>query len=162
MNYFLLNDQLEVVLTSSKFPGHNAPIARRPDAAVYRGRDTVWVMSAGWTNRTDWDNLAEAERIAASATKATGRAWLACDKGAGVWPRYDVIEAPIVGDDVSWGFNGDAYPLGKITKISADYKTVMVEVAPGTKRRFTRKGAGWINNGWSLLPGSQYRQNPEF
>lgn len=161
MNHFLLNEALEVIDTSFKFPGNDAPLARRPDDAGYHGRDTMWVMSAGWTDRNDWQTLADAERIAASATKATGKTWLACDKGDHVSPRYDVIEAPVVGQDVSWTFNGDAYPLGKISSVSADHKTVMVEVAPGKKRRFARRGAGWANGGWSLIPGTVNRQNPE-
>jgi hypothetical protein len=162
MNYFLLNGDLEVIEVSDRFPGNDSIPARKPVDGIYRGRDTVWLMSAGWTDRNDWQSLADAERIAASATKAAGKTWLACDRGEHTSPRYDVIEAPVVGADVSWGFNGDAYPLGKITSISPDYKTIVVEVAPSKKRRFTRRGAGWVNNGWSLLPGSQYRQNPEF
>jgi hypothetical protein len=162
MNYFLLNGDLEVIATSSKFPGNDSIPARKPADGVYRGRDTVWLMSAGWTDRNDWETLADAERIAASATKATGKTWLACDRGEHTSPRYDVIEAPVVGQEVSHGFNGDAYPLGKITKISPDFKTVMVLSKMGVRHRFTRRGAGWINKGWSLLPGSQYRQNPEF
>jgi hypothetical protein len=161
VNYFLLNDELEVTASSDISPGMDAAYARKPVDGIYRGRATMYVMSAGWTDRNDWKTMADAERIAASATKATGVIWLACDKGPSVSPRYDVIKAPVLGDSVSHGFNGDAYPLGRIAKISPNFKTIMVDTTFGRKR-FTRKGAGWVNNGWSLLPGSQYRQNPEF
>ena len=84
---------------------------------------TEWASTSadgsGWLTRHDLQSLAEAEMLAAAAQEATGKAYLAIDSGGGCYPRFDVIEAPVVGEDVSYAFNGDYYPCGQIKSISA-------------------------------------------
>lgn len=112
-------------------------------------------------NRNDMTGILHAEMIAADATKLTGKLHIAVDRGDHTWPRYDVIEAPVVGSEVSRAFNGDYYPAGKIVRISASLKRVVTE--DGTV--FYRRGitGTWIADGtWAMCPGSIDKRNPSF
>jgi hypothetical protein len=119
----------------------------------------------GWMCRNDIESWEEAQAIASAANAFCGSpdAWIATDAGEWVSPRYDVIEAPKVGQFVSKGFNGDYYPLGTITKISHDFKRVTVENENGTKYVFYRKkmsGVWLLNRMWGLVCGSVNERNP--
>lgn len=171
MRYFKINEALEVVAVSEKYPAECAAVANDASKAFAvwaRKIDGTW--GAGWINRNDISQykggaMMLAEQIAASATKLTGKAYIATDAGEYVSPRYDVIEAPAVGDDCSKGFNGDYYPVGKITKISKGYKQITVEGPRGVLKFFRRKLTGaWTQTGgtWSLVPGVRDEMNPEF
>jgi hypothetical protein len=114
-----------------------------------------------WTYRGEFPTFDHATAIAASATKYAGKLYLATDAGAHTSPRYDVIEAPQVGDDVSKGFNGDRYPEGTITKISASYKRI--ETSTGVVFHRRRQTGAWVEAGtWTLVRGHHYTQNPSF
>lgn len=116
-----------------------------------------------WETRHNIVTLSHAERIAAEATELTGDLYVGIDNGPSVWPRYDLIKAPKVGDKVSYAFNGDYYPDGEI-----------VSVTPGSLRQvktstghtyYRRKQTGnWKQTGgtWSLVPGHINERNPEF
>lgn len=111
--------------------------------------------------RWDFRSLVDAEVMADKATAFTGKLHIATDAGAHTSPRYDVVAAPVVGDEVSRYFNGDAYPAGKIAKIS---KTLF-KVTTDTGIVFYRvKGTGkWVNNGtWSMVSGHHNDKNPSF
>lgn len=114
-----------------------------------------------WKSRHDIANFQDAERIAAEITQLTGRMHLGTDAGDGVWPRFDVIEAPQVGDKVSYSFNGDTYPDGEIVKISNKWQ---VTTSTGNKYRRRKNSAGWLRTGgtWSMVAGHHYEQNPHF
>ena len=114
-----------------------------------------------WTSRWDFDSLEDAQLIADSATKLTGTLYIATDAGEWVSPRYDVVVAPAVGDEVSYSFNGDYYPCGTITAISKSLK--LVTTSTGRKFYRRRETGSWVNNGmWSLVSGHHNRLNPEF
>lgn len=115
----------------------------------------------GWQNRSDWQSFEEVELIADQVTRITGKRFIPTDSGEYVSPRYDVIECPTVGDDVSYTFNGDYYPGGKITSISKSLKVIRTSEGRTFYRR-KRTGA-WLYHGiWSLVPGTIRRWNPEF
>jgi hypothetical protein len=110
-------------------------------------------------SRWDFKEIANARNVAKDATDKTGRLHMATDAGNGCHPRYDVIEAPKVGDQVSYAFNGDAYPDGVITNIS---KTMKVITTSSGRRFYRRKESGQWKNGktWSLIPGHVEKRNP--
>jgi hypothetical protein len=112
-------------------------------------------------NRNDFESFDEAEMIAEQATKVTGVLHIATDYGAGGYPRFDVVEAPKVGDKVSQYFNGDSYPRGEITHISKSLKKVVTS----TGHIFWRRGnsGAWLVNGYaSMIPGHVSEMNPSF
>ena len=112
-------------------------------------------------DRHDLTSYGQAADVAFFLTEQTGRLHIATDAGEWMYPRYDVIEAPKVGDKVSYAFNGDYYPCGEIVSISESLKVIKTSTG---KRFYRRKLTGaWINNGtWCLIPGHVSRLNPEF
>lgn len=120
--------------------------------------------------RWDFRSLVDAEVMAGKANNlrrdqnphALNFAYyIAVDAGEYNSPRYDVIRAPQLGDQVSRYFNGDAYPAGTITKIS---KTLF-KITTDTGLTFYRvKQSGtWLNEGtWSMVSGHRSEQNPSF
>lgn len=112
-------------------------------------------------NRNDFSSLEMAEKVAQDATDFTGRLHIATDAGAYCFPRYDVVEAPVVGDEVSRGFNGDYYPAGKIVKVSASLKRVETDTGAVFFRK--RQTGSWVEGGtWSMVPGHRSERNPSF
>lgn len=127
-------------------------------------------FGAGWLNRNDIRNAEHAFRLAESATAlyanekdpALQLAYMVDDCAAYRSPKWDVVQAPRVGDEVSKGFNGDYYPQGKIKSISKGYKVIILE----NGLRFYRKGgaARWVQSGgtWALIRGVHDERNPHF
>jgi hypothetical protein len=118
-----------------------------------------------WLCRSDKEvregGLVKCQEIAKAATEFSGDLHIATDSGPGCWPRFDVIRAPKVGDLVSYAFNGDSYPDGKIAKISDSLKVVTTDTGSRYYRR--RTSGAWIKDGtWSMTQGHTYKQNPEF
>ena len=106
-------------------------------------------------------SFAHAEEIAADATKLTNELYIAIDNGDHCYPRYDVIAAPKVGDEVSRSFNGDSYPAGKIVSVSATLKQVKTDTGVIFHRR--RQTGVWLNAGtWGLSHGHHNERNPSF
>lgn len=167
MKWFKVNEALEVVEMSEKYPQECKDWAGGPGPCPY-GRSADGSYGAGWINRNDISDhpapFLFAQQIADGASKLAGRAFLATDAGDHVSPRYDVIEAPKVGDDVSRAFNGDYYPVGKIVAIHKNYRRIVVDGDRGRLIFSRRKESGaWVNKGmWSLVPGVINRLNPEF
>jgi hypothetical protein len=151
MLYFRVNSAFEVAGISAKPDYEKMVFARKADGSY----------GAGWLNRNDMPDFAFAEKIAASASKLMNKLYIATDSGPNVSPRYDVIEAPAVGDEVSYAFNGDAYPCGKIVKISESLRVIEVSEF---KKKFYRRGQSgcWKKDGWSLIPGVVNERNPSF
>jgi hypothetical protein len=102
----------------------------------------------------------EAQAAAKKATADKGALHIAADAGGNVWPRYSVIEAPKVGNKVSYAFNGDYYPDGEIVRISDTMKVITTS----TGNRYYRRGlsAQWIQTGgtWILVQGHRSELNP--
>lgn len=112
-------------------------------------------------SRWDWKTMDRAEQVAADLTEATGTLYVATDGGSGLSPRYDVIEAPKVGDPVSYAFNGDYYPCGEIDRISESLRVIRTTTGRVFYRR--RQSGAWISEGtWSMVPGHVSRLNPSF
>lgn len=120
---------------------------------------------SGWVYRGDFNTILDAELIAQGVTALTGEQWTAIDLGRYVSPRFDVVRAPAVGDEVSDAFNGDYYPAGVITKVSAADKGFKI-VTTSTGSRYYRRGTTgkWVKQGgtWSLVRGHINHLNPEF
>jgi hypothetical protein len=149
MLYFILNAA----------PAANAKLIDNVSViGTSRNRPQGNVMSV---NRNDFESFDEAEMIAEQATKATGVLHIATDYGAGGYPRFDVIEAPKVGNKVSQSFNGDSYPRGEIVHVSKSLKKVVTS----TGHVFWRRGnsGAWIVNGYaSMISGHVSEMNPSF
>lgn len=103
---------------------------------------------------------ANAQECADKQTDKTGRLWLVTDT-PNCSPRYAVVEVPAVGDEVSYGFNGDYYPDGKVIRVS---RTFVVTTSTGN--RYYRRGltGTWKQSGgtWSLVRGHINERNPSF
>lgn len=115
-----------------------------------------------WINNWDVGTFDEAVRIAEEASKVMGKKYLPIDRTASVSPRFGIVEAPRVGDPVSYGFNGDYYPCGHITKISDSYYRIQTS----TGDVFYHRGhtGSWVKKGgtWSLVSGHINERNPSF
>ena len=112
-------------------------------------------------SRWDFECFEQAMLVATQATNAMGKEYIPIDNGEWVSPRYDVIEAPCVGDKVSCGFNGDYYPEGEIVKISKNFKIITAS----TGKKFYRKGltGRWVHSEmWVLVAGHYEEKNPHF
>ena len=115
----------------------------------------------GYENRLDWKSEVQVSKIAERLNEIEGfRKYVATDSGEYCWPRYDVIELPKVGDDVSYSFNGDSYPCGKIEKISESLRVI---TTTGDRKFYRRKQSGkWLNGSWALVQGHYNERNPHF
>lgn len=120
-------------------------------------------------SRWDWKTYKAAAEVAA----ALGEKYQATDSGKWCSPRYDVIDLPQVGDEVSYAFNGDYYPCGKIKSISpgpAFWKIVAGPDFSGRDRVFWRRcrdgkptGGAWVcDKTWSMIQGHVSKRNEEF
>jgi len=104
--------------------------------------------------KTNFASCAEAE-----AALQPGQ--IVADNGPNVWPRFTVIDPPKVGDKVSYGFNGDYYPDGKIVAVGKNYRTVTTST--GNKYWRRKESGSWLlNRTWSLVPGHHDERNPHF
>lgn len=137
-------------------------------SATHPGCGDHWVrqseplsQATGWMSSRDFKDLDAARTMATYLTAFTGRTYLPADEGDGVWPRYRVVEAPKVGDEVSRSFNGDTYPCGKVTKVT---RTWQVTTDTGATFRRYKQTGGWreAGRGFWLIAGNHYEQNPHF
>lgn len=86
--------------------------------------------------------------------------FLPVDRGQWVRPQFAIEEKPQLLDEVSKSFNGDSYPVGRISRISKTFKRI--ETSDGYV--FTRqKNGGWRCGGtWWLIKGVVNERNPHF
>ena len=155
MNYYHINQRLEVTAISTEFPEE-----------CHKGGDVWWTKAdkthgTGWANRNDFDSLMLAQAIADSATRLSGTKYIATDSGPYCSPRFDVVAMPSVGDDCSYAFNGDSYPCGKVASISKTLKKITTTEGEVFYRR--KLSGSWLKNStWSLVKGHVATQNPHF
>ena len=114
-----------------------------------------------WVSRWDWNSYEEVEKLVEMVADFTGKKHLPLDYGSHVFPRFDVLEAPAIGDEVSQTFNGDYYPVGTIVKISDSFRVITTSEG---KRFYRDKLSGrWLSHGtWALVPGHIEELNPHF
>lgn len=112
-------------------------------------------------SRWDWESHEEVLKLAEELTKLTGKLYIGTDATASTSPRFDVREAPIVGDKVSRSFNGDTYPCGEIVKITPTWQ---ITTSDGTKFRRYKETGGWRQAGRSfwMVGGHLEERNPHF
>jgi hypothetical protein len=148
MLFFLINANTRAVLSiQSSWNDANDLIPNYDDSIIIA--------------RHEMKFFTDALAIARSASELTGKRYIPIDAGRHTWPRYDVVLAPAVGDAVSYGFNGDAYPCGEIVSISATMKVIKTSDGSVFYRR--RESGSWIKGGtWSLIAGHVSKQNPSF
>lgn len=114
------------------------------------------------SNENRFDTLEAAEARATELEAETGNPYIAY-KTDYVSDPFIAAALPKVGDEASRAFNGDAYPCGKIVKISKTYFRITTE--DGTT--FTRVGPNsWKEGGkkgaFSLIEGRVEKRNPSF
>ncbi|AGN30063.1 hypothetical protein VPFG_00060 [Vibrio phage nt-1] len=111
-------------------------------------------------SRWDWD-CDTIEQVAEVCKMIDDERYMVTDAGAGCSPRFDIIEKPQVGDEVSYAFNGDYYPDGEIAKISKTMK--MITTTTGKKYYRKQLTGRWVNAGtWTLVQGHVSKLNEEF
>jgi hypothetical protein len=149
MLHFKVNANQEIIEVTAEYPSQGS---------THRSASAD---GSGWMTRHDFKSLDHASQIAQSATEATGKRYLPIDNGNSAWPRFDVIEAPAVGESVSYAFNGDYYPCGHIKSISASFR--LITTTEGQKFYRHRQSANWVYGGiWSLVDGHRNELNPSF
>lgn len=111
-------------------------------------------------SRHDFNSLQDAQDVVI-AFEGTGVVLMATDAGEWCSPRFDIIEAPKVGDAISYAYNGDYYPCGHIATISKTMKRIVsTEGHIFTRRRLT---GAWLRDGmWTMVSGHVNKWNPEF
>lgn len=127
------------------------------------GIRTSWDSSMNpkeWVSRWDWNSYEEVENIAKLASEFSGQKYLPVDCGEHVSPRFDIVKAPVIGEEVSQYFNGDSYPEGVVVKISESYK--MITTSTGKKFYRYKQSGSWRRNGFSLISGHHTERNPHF
>lgn len=104
-------------------------------------------------SRAHWCTLTAAEQVAADLNIVAGSTlYLAIDNGAHVYPRFDVIRIPRVGDKVSYTYNGDTYPDGEVVRVGPTFHRITTST--GRVYHRGRKGGYWLHRGmWRLIPG---------
>lgn len=132
--------------------------------------------------RNGWDlgtgqrqsNYEDALRVAEHLTTLTKVPHWAEDRGSNVSPRFAVIRGFSIGEPVSYGFNGDSYPCGRIIAMSARPKDaskgegpriITVQDHQGVRKQFWRrkKTGSWKHDQtWSLQHGWHSDRNPSF
>ncbi len=110
--------------------------------------------------RWDWHSFETVERIANDLTAIHGKVYLPIDSGTSTHPRYDIIEAPLVGDAISSGFNGDIRPCGHIKSISNSFR--VITSTDGSKFYRKKQTGVWKKGYLSLVMGHIDRTNPHF
>jgi len=111
-------------------------------------------------NHWNIKSFEHATELAAAQTQATGKLHIACDRGPSCSPRFHVEPAPVVGEAVSYAFNGDYYPCGVITSISKTMKKITTSEGRVFYRR--KQTAVWKDSIWCMVSGHINRWNPEF
>jgi hypothetical protein len=115
-----------------------------------------------WKDSWHWKSFEQVEGMARYLTAMTGKTHIGVDHGPHISPRFEIIQPPKVGDEVSRGFNGDYYPCGKIVKITKGWRITTSEGIVFNRRKQT---ATWVETGggpFCLVPGVRNESNPHF
>jgi hypothetical protein len=93
-----------------------------------------------WKSRGDWKDFDTVKRLALYITFIMGKVYLPVDEMESIYPRYDIIEAPKVGDKIFRYYNGDLHPEGEITKITKKWR---IETSTGVKFNRFKNTSSW-------------------
>lgn len=152
--YILYSNNKPVHITNES-PYTGTPKPKHFDGVEYDSITDAW----------DYKSFEQVEELAVWATKHTGEVHLGVDAGDAVHPRFSIVAAPKIGDDISYGFNGDYYPCGKITHITKGWRCTATD-EDGFKTVFNRRKntACWkkVGGTWSMVRGIVQKQNPHF
>jgi len=113
-----------------------------------------------WVSRWDLNSLEDAQLLADKVTAFAGKPYIATDAGSSTFPRFDVREAPQVGDKVSYSFNGDSYPCGVITSISKTGKRINTSEGKIFNRYMVT--GSYKSHCWYMVAGHIEERNPHF
>ena len=108
----------------------------------------------------EFESLEEVEALAAKFS-TDDKTLLGYDCGEYNSPRFGLIEAPKIGDEVSYAFNGDYTPCGTIVKITKGWR---ITTSDGKVFNRKKKSPGWMMVGgtWRLVAGHHNERNQEF
>lgn len=133
-----------------------SPYTGTPKLKEFQGIDYDRVQ-----DRHDWKSYEEVQALAMFITASMGTDYIGIDNGEYVSPRFDIIQPPKIGDEVSYTFNGDYYLCGTIERIT---KGGMIITSTG--KRFNHRGlsGAWVMVGgtWSMVQGHHSELNPSF
>lgn len=158
------NGEAVYITTESPFTGTPALAVLKDEAGNVIDYDSA-------ENSFRLDSFEQAEVVAAQLTAKFGKIFLACDNGEHTSHQFGVMEAPKVGDPVSFGFNGDYYPCGVITRITPGWRIYAEDASKpeGARRQKTtfnrkKKSSCWkmVGGTWSLVFGHVDERNPHF
>ncbi len=111
--------------------------------------------------RHSWTCMQDAQAFADKLFVRHNVPYTAIDNGQYHSPRFDVQEKPRVGDFVSYGFNGDAYPDSEIVRISPTMKKITT-ASGRTYYRLRQTGSWKMHKTWSMIKGHHDKRNPSF
>lgn len=120
-------------------------------------------LTREWSGARDCEDIQEATALALAANELTepGR-YIPIDRGRNVSPRYDVMMAPMVGEEVSKGFNGDYYPCGTIVAISPTMKKITTSDGTVFYRKRENSPRWSCDGTFCLVRGRIDERNPSF
>lgn len=121
-------------------------------------RHSIADKPTGWCTSRDFEDFESVKALAAYLTAMTGKAYLGTDAGQWCFPRYDIVEVPRVGDEVSYYFNGDCTPCGTVTRVGKNCR--IIETDSGKKFWRLRETGSWKDGIWFLTSGHSYERNP--
>lgn len=105
----------------------------------------------------DLTNVQRAKLVASELTLVTGRFYKVDVDQSTTPPTFNIVSGPAPGTPVSISFNGDAYIVGEITKVSPSMRKI--ETSDG--QVFYRRKRGWTADGvFMLIPGHIEKRNP--
>jgi hypothetical protein len=150
------------VLFKNNEPVHvtdESPYTGTPELKKFDGVDYDSVKDS-W----DYKSFEEVRVLAEKLSAFTGDNYLPYED-TGTSPTFGVFVPPQLGDEVSYGFNGDTYPCGKITRITPSLRLTAVD-ENGRVMKFNRRKNTpyWCTVGgtWHLVKGHVSTQNPHF
>jgi len=140
-----------------------SPYTGTPKLKEYQGKDGKPLEYDEAKTTPDYKSKAEVDALALRLTAMSGKHWIGFDDGPGTSHQFGVMEVPRIGDDVSYGFNGDYRPCGKITKITKGLRITATD-EKGHTMVFNRKKetSGWkrVGGTWWLVKGIHDERNP--
>lgn len=167
MEYALFNGSKIVKVTSeSPYTGTPALKEFKDSDGNVIAYDRVVHLRNNSARHGDIRSYDAAKKLAEQITEFTGELHIGYEHGDWTSDMFGVIKAPAVGDECSMGFNGDYYPVGRITRITTGWRVYTID-ANGKKHTFNRRknSSSWKEVGSSpfhMVQGHHDERNPSF